>query len=110
MQDLVAHAKTSPGKLNVGIPGASGELAGDSLWAQPGLKRGMFAPANTSRETVQVFYRAIAQALRTPDIESRYDELGLTAVRNTREPFSAVVKRDLENFRKLIAATGIEHL
>ena len=38
IQDLAAHAKGHPGKLNVGIPGATGELAGDSLWAQLGIK------------------------------------------------------------------------
>jgi tripartite-type tricarboxylate transporter receptor subunit TctC len=38
IQDLAAHAKPNPGKLNVGIPGATGELAGDSLWAQLGIK------------------------------------------------------------------------
>ncbi len=38
IQDLAAHAKANPGKLNAGIPGATGELAGDSLWAQLGIK------------------------------------------------------------------------
>jgi tripartite-type tricarboxylate transporter receptor subunit TctC len=38
IQDLAAHAKAHPGKLNVGIPGATGELAGDSLWTQLGIK------------------------------------------------------------------------
>jgi tripartite-type tricarboxylate transporter receptor subunit TctC len=38
IQDLASHAKAHPGKLNVGIPGATGELAGDSLWAQLGMK------------------------------------------------------------------------
>jgi tripartite-type tricarboxylate transporter receptor subunit TctC len=38
IQELAAHAKANPGKLNAGIPGATGELAGDSLWAQLGIK------------------------------------------------------------------------
>jgi tripartite-type tricarboxylate transporter receptor subunit TctC len=38
IQDFAAHAKANPGKLNAGIPGATGELAGDSLWAQLGIK------------------------------------------------------------------------
>ena len=36
--DLAAHAKPIPGKLNVAIPGATGELAGDALWSQLGFK------------------------------------------------------------------------
>lgn len=38
IQDLAAHAKAHSGKLRVGIPGATRELAGDSLWAQLGIK------------------------------------------------------------------------
>jgi len=34
INDLVAYAKKNPGKLNVAIPGATGELAGGALWAQ----------------------------------------------------------------------------
>jgi tripartite-type tricarboxylate transporter receptor subunit TctC len=38
IQDLVAFAKTQPGKLNVAIAGATGELAGDALWSQLQIK------------------------------------------------------------------------
>jgi len=38
IQDLVAFARKQPGKLNVAIPGATGELAGDALWSQLQLK------------------------------------------------------------------------
>ncbi len=38
IHDLVTHAKKQPGKLNVAIPGATGELAGDALWSQLQLK------------------------------------------------------------------------
>ena len=38
IHDLVTHAKKQPGKLNVAIPGATGELAGDALWAQLQVK------------------------------------------------------------------------
>jgi tripartite-type tricarboxylate transporter receptor subunit TctC len=38
IQDLAALAKQQPGKLNVAIPGATGQLAGDALWSQLQLK------------------------------------------------------------------------
>jgi len=38
IQDLVAFARKQPGKLNVAIPGATGQLAGDALWSQLQLK------------------------------------------------------------------------
>ena len=34
VNDLIAHAKKMPGKTNIAIPGATGELAGDALWSQ----------------------------------------------------------------------------
>ncbi len=38
IQELAAFAKTRKGGLNIAIPGATGELAGDALWAQLGIK------------------------------------------------------------------------
>lgn len=32
LEELVAYAKQNPGKVNVAIPGATGQLAGDALW------------------------------------------------------------------------------
>jgi tripartite-type tricarboxylate transporter receptor subunit TctC len=37
LTDLVVHAKKNPGKTNVAIAGATGQLAGDALWARIGL-------------------------------------------------------------------------
>ena len=183
IHDLAAHAKPISGKLNVGIPGATGELAGDALWSQLGIKmtnvrykgsapatqalvsgevdlsmltplaarphvhagrlkafgvtsaerssvlpevptlleqgvkdfefpfwNGLFAPAKSPKEYVHTVYKSVAQALRSPEVKLRYDELGLTPVGNTPEEFSAVVKRDVEKFRRLILSSGIERL
>jgi tripartite-type tricarboxylate transporter receptor subunit TctC len=38
LPDLVAHAKKNPGKTNIAIPGATGQLAGDALWARLGIE------------------------------------------------------------------------
>jgi tripartite-type tricarboxylate transporter receptor subunit TctC len=34
IQNLAAYAKSNPGKINIAIPGATGELAGDALWSR----------------------------------------------------------------------------
>ena len=181
--DLAAYAKPIPGKLNIAIPGATGELAGDALWMQLGFKatnvrykgstpamqalvsgeadlcmltplaarphvhagrlkaygitsaerssilpevptmmeqgvkgyefpfwNGLFAPAHTPRETVNAVYKSVVQALGAPEVRVRFDELGLTPVGNTPQEFGAVVKRDVEKYRKLILDTGIPRL
>ena len=38
VQDLAAHATNNPGKTNIAIAGATGQLAGDALWARLGIK------------------------------------------------------------------------
>jgi tripartite-type tricarboxylate transporter receptor subunit TctC len=34
IRDFAAYAKANPGKVNIAIPGATGELAGDELWTR----------------------------------------------------------------------------
>jgi tripartite-type tricarboxylate transporter receptor subunit TctC len=38
LPDFLAAAKKQPGKLNVGVAGATGELSGDALWFQTGIR------------------------------------------------------------------------
>ncbi|HXF65281.1 MAG TPA: tripartite tricarboxylate transporter substrate-binding protein [Burkholderiales bacterium] len=38
LADFIAAARRSPGKFNVGIAGATGELSGEALWAQMQLR------------------------------------------------------------------------
>jgi tripartite-type tricarboxylate transporter receptor subunit TctC len=183
INDLVAYAKKNPGKLNVAIPGATGELAGGALWAQLKLQmtnvpykgsapselavvsgeadlslltplatlahiqsgrikaygitstqrshvlpdvptlaeqgvegyefafwNGLFAPAGTPDSAVWAAHRGIVQALQVPEVKERFRQLGLEVVGNSPEEFSAVVKRDVEKFRKIVIESGIPRL
>ena len=183
IQDLMQSAKSQPGKYNVAVAGATGELAGDALWsmmkikmtnvrykgsspstlatisgetdvslltplatktyvmagrlkaygitsnkrspvlpdvptmAEQGLEgydfqfwNGLFAPAKTPKAAVQAAYKGIVQALHTPAVKQRFDELGLVIVGNTPEEFTKVVKTDVEKFRKIIIESGIPRL
>jgi tripartite-type tricarboxylate transporter receptor subunit TctC len=38
IKDLAAYARANPGKVNIAIPGATGELAGDELWSRLQVK------------------------------------------------------------------------
>jgi tripartite-type tricarboxylate transporter receptor subunit TctC len=183
IHDLVALAKKQPGKLNIAIPGATGELAGDALWLQLQIKmtniqykgsapaelalvsgeadlslltplatlthlqsgrlkaygitsvqrspvlpdvptlieqgvagydfqfwNGLFAPAKTSAASVLTAQRAIAKALQTAETSERFKQLGLQTVGNTPQEFAAIVKEDVEKFRKIIIESGIPRL
>jgi tripartite-type tricarboxylate transporter receptor subunit TctC len=183
IHDLIAHAKTNPGKLNVAIAGATGELAGDALWAQLKLRltnvpykgsapselavvageadlslltplatrahiqagrlkaygitsmqrspvlpevptlmeqgvegyyfdywSGLFAPARTPESAVRAAHKGIVEALQVPEVKERFKQLGLVAVGNSPQEFSAVVKRDVEKFRQIVIQSGIPRL
>jgi tripartite-type tricarboxylate transporter receptor subunit TctC len=183
IQDLAAYAKTRPGGLNIAIPGATGELAGDALWKQLGIKMtniqykgsapselavvsgeaaismltplatqnhlqtgrmkafgitsstrspvlpdvptlaeqgvtgydiqywtGLFLPAKTPDTVVRASHKAVLAALQTTEVRDRLRALGLQAVGNTPEEFRAIVKRDVEKFRKIIVDSGIPRL
>ena len=183
VQDLVAFAKNQPGKLNVAIAGATGELAGDALWARLNLKmtnvrykgsapselslvsgetdlslltplatlkhlqsgrlkaygitslkrspvlpevptfdeqgvrgfeiqfwNGLFAPAKMPGSIVHTMNKAVVYALQAPEVKEQFKQLGLVIVGSSPEEFSAVVKRDVEKFRKIIIDSGIDRL
>ena len=183
INDLVAAAKKQPGKFNIAIPGATGELAGDALWLQLQIKmtniqykgsapaelalvsgeadvslltplatlahlqsgrlkaygitssqrspvlpevqtlieqgvtgydfqywNGLFAPAKTPSSSVLTAQRAMAQALQTVETGERFRQLGLQPVGNTPQEFAAIVKEDVEKYRKIIIESGIPRL
>lgn len=183
IKDLMEAAKANPGKYNVAVAGATGELAGDALWSRLKIKmtnvrykgsapatmatlsgesdislltplatkvyvaagklkafgitsskrspvlpnvptmaeqgltgydfqfwNGLFAPAKTPRAAVMAAHKGIVQALRTPEVKKRFDELGLVIVGNTPEEFATVVKTDVEKFRQIIIESGIPRL
>jgi tripartite-type tricarboxylate transporter receptor subunit TctC len=181
--DLVAHARKHPGKLNIAVPGATGQLAGDALWRQLGIEmtnvpykgsspaefalmsgeadlslltplttlkhvqsgrmkaygitsaqrspvlpdvptvaeqgvagydfqfwNGLFAPAGAPDRIVQAAYAGVVQAVRTPEVKERFDQMGLVLVGNTPDEFRDVVARDVERFRKIVIESGIPRL
>lgn len=183
IQDLAQAAKAQPGKFNVAIAGATGELAGDALWsilkvkmtnvrfkgsapatlsllsgetdlcvltplaakphlitgrlkaygissttrspilpelptmAEQGVTgydfqfwNGLFAPAGTPRAAVLAAHKGIVEALKTPSVKKRFDELGLVVVGNSPEEFAKVVRTDVAKFRKIIIESGIPRL
>lgn len=180
LSDLVALAKKQPGRINVGIAGATGQLAGDALWSlvqvkmnnvhykgsapaeiavlageidlvlltplasmqhinsgrikplgitsakrspllpslatvgEQGVKgyayeiwHGIFAPAKTPEKVIRAANKAAVAALNAPEVKERFNTLGFTVIGNTPEEFGAVVRSEVEKYRKVIAESGI---
>lgn len=183
LTDLINTAKRQPGRFNVGIAGATGELTGDALWIQTQTKmnnvrykgssptelaivagevdlamltplatrqhiqsgklkafgmsssqrnpvlpdvptiaeqgvqgfdfqiwHGIFAPKGTPDKVIRAVHKEAVRALNAPDVKERLNSLGFVIIGNTPEEFAAIVKREVEKFRKIIAESGIELL
>ena len=68
---------------------------------------GLFAPAQTPQRTVRALNRDVVRILNLPEIKERLLAQGFEIVGNTPEQFAAVVKRDTEKYRKIVAEAGI---
>ena len=66
IRDLVAFASGQPGKLNVAIAGATGELAGNALWSQLQLKMTNVPYKGSAPSTLAVASGEADLALLTP--------------------------------------------
>jgi len=183
LADFIALARKQPGKINVGIAGATGELSGDALWAQVEIRmnnvrykgsaptelailggevdvalltplavrqhvqagklraygitsaqrspvlpevptigeqgvsgydfqiwHGVFAPRGVPDKVINAVNREAVRALNTPEVKARFATLGFVVIANTPQEFAAVVKSEVEKFRKVIKESGIELL
>jgi tripartite-type tricarboxylate transporter receptor subunit TctC len=67
---------------------------------------GLFAPAGTPREVVARLNAETVRILALPDIKAAYAHLGMTAVSNTPEQFSAYVQEEIVRWAKIVKASG----
>ena len=87
LQEFAAFAKKQPGKTNVGIPGATGQFAGDALWKLLGMNMNNVNFKGSSPTEISLLSGEIDCALLTPlasmqHIHSgRMRALGITSVK-----------------------------
>jgi len=69
---------------------------------------GFFAPAKTPLGIVMKLHGEIVKSLSLPEVQERLAALGLDAVGNTPEQFSAQIRSDLAKWKKVVQAAGIQ--
>ena len=67
---------------------------------------GLFAPAGTPREIVSRLNSEAVRILELPDVKANYANLGMTALSNAPEPFSAYVQEEIAHWAKVVKASG----
>jgi tripartite-type tricarboxylate transporter receptor subunit TctC len=69
---------------------------------------GLFAPAGTPPEVVQVLNAALREVLGAPDLKQRFLELGVEAKASSPEEMAARLRADIEKWSQVIAQAGIQ--
>jgi tripartite-type tricarboxylate transporter receptor subunit TctC len=71
---------------------------------------GLWAPARTPEAVVRRIYDATARALKMPDVRERLTADAYEVIGSTPEQFAALVKSEVEKYRKLIIESGMTRL
>jgi tripartite-type tricarboxylate transporter receptor subunit TctC len=68
---------------------------------------GLAAPAKTPRAVVELLAREAGRALREPDVQNRFADLGATLVGNSPEQFGAFVRAETKKWHSVVKAADI---
>ena len=69
--------------------------------------QGLFVPAKTPRDIVELIHREAVKTLNMPDVRNRFLAMGLVFVGSTPEEFDAKYKADLAKFARIIKEARI---
>lgn len=69
---------------------------------------GYFAPARTPDSVVRALHGELGKALQSPDIQSRFTNIGTETVSMSTEEFTRVFRADLQKWSKFVRDTGLK--
>jgi len=72
------------------------------------LWHGLIGPKGLPRPTVDRVNGELNKALKAKDMEEKLATDGVTAAGGTPEQFAAIIKRDIETWRKVVQMAGVK--
>ncbi|RKK02547.1 tripartite tricarboxylate transporter substrate binding protein [Pseudoroseomonas wenyumeiae] len=103
---VLALSTAAPSPLLPGVPplAEAGDLPGFDLisWS------GVFAPARTPALLIATLNRVIRGAIEQPEAQARFAEIGYSVLSGTPGDLGRFVRRQLDVWRDLVDAAGIE--
>jgi tripartite-type tricarboxylate transporter receptor subunit TctC len=69
---------------------------------------GIFAPTGTPNAVVATLNKAMNQSLATPEMQTLMSRQGIDPVAGTTEQFTALVRREISKWTKVIREAGIK--
>jgi tripartite-type tricarboxylate transporter receptor subunit TctC len=103
---LKAIAHTGRGRLKSlpDVPPASDTLPGFEAYEW----NGVFVPHGTPPAIVRTLNGAINEAIRSPDVKARFEQLNIDSRPNTPEEFRAFVTEQMERWSKVVKEANIK--
>lgn len=72
--------------------------------------QGVFLPAKTPKEIVDLLNKEIAKVMALPDVKEKCAQLGFDTVANSSEQFSAYIKKEVEKWGRVIKDAKIQQI
>src|SRR5689334_16445329 len=72
--------------------------------------QGIFLPAGTPKEIVDLLYREIAKAMALPDVKEKCAQLGFDPVADKPDEFAAYIKKEVDKWGKVIKDANIPQI
>jgi tripartite-type tricarboxylate transporter receptor subunit TctC len=69
---------------------------------------GLLAPTGTPKSVLDKLYGETVKALALPEVRKRFDELGLEPIGNTPAEFSAIIRKEIPEWAKVIKDSAIK--
>jgi tripartite-type tricarboxylate transporter receptor subunit TctC len=69
---------------------------------------GLFAPAKTPPDVIGKLHAEVARIVAQPETVKHFDNAGLAAASSTPAEFSALVRREIDKWTKVVKAAGIK--
>jgi tripartite-type tricarboxylate transporter receptor subunit TctC len=69
---------------------------------------GLMAPAGTPQAIVEKLHAATVKALAAPDMQAKFDAIGMVAIANTPAEFAGVIKAEIPYWEKVIKTIGLK--
>jgi tripartite-type tricarboxylate transporter receptor subunit TctC len=69
---------------------------------------GVLAPQGTPDRVLSAVHRDLAAVIASPEVRTRYAEMGLEVVANSPGEFAAVIAQELPKWRRLVQEAGIK--
>jgi tripartite-type tricarboxylate transporter receptor subunit TctC len=69
--------------------------------------QGVFVPAGTPKEIVDLLHNEIVKAMQSPDVKEKCASIGFDVVANSQADFAAYIKKEVDKWHKVIVDAKI---